>query len=149
VRSPSAAFFGVGVEGVVEDLVLEADSGGRGRRGRGVVGVDEVLDAGVGLRAVMRKSTRSSKFGVLAGGEGCRRVARPSSPPCSVTERRPVFDLPSRCGGSPGPVSAVPALGGLAVEEEVPALGRFLFGESVGGGLWRGWCRVLAENCCC
>src|SRR5258705_10368474 len=42
------AFFGVGVDGVVEDLVLEADGGAVAFVAGGVVGVDEVLDAGVG-----------------------------------------------------------------------------------------------------
>src|SRR5260370_27225961 len=140
-----AAFFGVGVDGVVEDLVLEADGGAVAVVTGGVVRVDEVLDAGVGSGGDAEVDEQL-EVGVLAGGEDVAGVAALFAAVLGDGEEA-VFNLPAG-GGKVGAVSAWPALGGFAVEEDVPALGGFLFGESVGCGLredGQGGC----EDCCC
>src|SRR5713226_1888194 len=69
-----AAFFGVGVEGVVEDLVLEADGGAVTVVTWGHVEVDEILDAGVGSGGDAEVDEQL-EVGVLAGGEDVAGVA--------------------------------------------------------------------------
>ena len=139
-----AAFFGVGMDGVVEDLVLEADGGAVALVAGGVVGVDEVLDAGV-CSGSDAEVDEELEVGVFAGGEDVAGVAALFAAVLGDGEEA-VFDLPAS-GREGGAVGAVPALGGLAVEEEMPALGCFLFGEGVGCGL-RESGQGGRENCC-
>ena len=133
------------MEGVVEDLVLEADGGAVAVVAGSVVGVDEVLDAAVGAGGDAEVDDEL-EVGVLARGEDVAGVAALFAAVLGDGEEA-VFDLPAG-GGEGGAVGAVPAFGGLAVEEEVPALGCFLFGKSVGCGLREGG-EGAGEDCCC
>jgi hypothetical protein len=139
-----ATFFGVGVDGVVKDLVLEADGGAVAVVARSVVGVDEILDAGVGSGGDAEVD-EELEVGVFAGGEDVAGVAALFAAVLGDGEKA-VFDLPAG-GGKGGAVGAVPALGGFAVEEKVPTLGGFLLGECVGCGLREGG-QGARENCC-
>ncbi|MDX6464318.1 MAG: hypothetical protein QOE55_8015 [Acidobacteriaceae bacterium] len=101
-----AAFLGVGVEGVVQDLVLEADVGTVASVARSEGGVDEVLDAGVCARG-NAEVDGELEVGVLACAEDVAGVAAFFATVLSDGEEA-VFDLPSG-GGKVGAVGAVPA----------------------------------------
>ena len=124
------ALFGVGVEGVVEDLVLEADGGAVELVGGGEVQVDEVHDAGVGSGGDAEVGGEL-EVGVLAGGDNVSGVSAFFASVLGDGEEA-VVDLPAG-GGEGGGAGAVPAGGGGSVEEQMPACGFFLRGEGVGG----------------
>lgn len=99
-------FFGVGVDGIVQDLVLEADVGTMASVARSEGGVDEVLDAGVCARS-NAEVDGELEVRVLACGEDVAGVAAFFATALSDGEEA-VFDLPS-VGGKVGTVGAVPA----------------------------------------
>ncbi len=129
VRSPAMPFLASGWSNVVEDLVLEADGGA----GASVeVGIDEVLDAAVGSGGDAEVDEQF-EVGVLARGDDVAGVAALFTAVLGDGDHA-VLDLPTG-GGEGGTVVAAPAVGGLAVEEEMPALGFFCGRECVGCGL--------------
>src|SRR5260370_42314009 len=129
-----AAFFGVGVEGVVEDLVLEADGGAVAVVAGGVVGVDEVLDAGVGSGSDAEVD-EELEVGVFAGGENVAGVASLFAAVLGDGEEA-VFDLPAG-GRESGAEGAMPSVRGLAGEEERPPCGCFSLGKRAACGVRR------------
>src|SRR5260370_775431 len=115
--------------GGVEDMVFEAEDGSLAVI---EVGADEVLDDAVGAGSDAEVD-EELEVGVLARGDDVAGVAAFFAAVLGNRDHA-VLDLPAG-GGEGGAVVSAPAVGGLAIEEEMPAFSGLSCGESVGCGL--------------